>query len=193
MTQTRENVRLANVKAVARVLLASLLALAGCSLLQPDPPAPTPSPVIQFGGTDRAWIEINIAMDESLLPLLELVPSRSGSPDVQAVALQVQAFTEAELSALRELHAQAGLPRVNPHKSMPMPGMVTPDQVSKAAKATGEEFDTLVLRALEEHLTQSRQLAGSEENSGAEPQTRALALQVIRTRDAALATIKEAA
>jgi uncharacterized protein (DUF305 family) len=179
------------VKAAARVLLAIVLALAGCTTAGADPAASTsPSAASVFGGTDLAWIGINIAMDEEILPLLELVPQRSGSPDVQALALQVKAFTDAELTAFHALRDQAGLPTANPHKNMPMPGMVTPDQVNKAAKMTGREFDKFVLTAIKGHLEHSEQLAGSEDKSGVEPQTRALALQVLRTRKATLASIK---
>jgi uncharacterized protein (DUF305 family) len=185
------------VKSIARVLLVVALlcvpGLAACNRAGgPPDAAPAVTTASQFGGTDLAWIEINIALDEELLPLLELVPQHSGSPEVQALALQVQAFTNAELTALRELHDQAGLPKVNPHKGMPMPGMVTPDMVSKAAKLTGKSFDTLVLKALQDHLDQSQDLASSEDKSGVEPQTRALALQVIRTRQAALSSMKSA-
>ena len=178
-------------KLFARALLAGVLALAGCTAPGAAPAAThSPTPATQFGGTDLAWIEINIAMDEELLPMLELVPQHSGSPDVQAVALQVQAFTEAELTEFRALRDQAGLSSTNSHKNMPMPGMVTPDQVSKAAQTNGKPFDTLVLSAMQGHLEQSEQLAGSEDKSGVEPQTRTLALQVLRTRQAALTTIK---
>ncbi|MFF5294499.1 DUF305 domain-containing protein [Paractinoplanes globisporus] len=179
-------------KLFARVLLVGLLlGLAGCNNAPPEQiPSPVATAASQFGGTDLAWIEINIAMDEQLLPLLDLVPQRSGSPDVQAVALQVKAFTEAELSTLRALHDQAGLPAVNPHEGMEMPGMVTPQQVTDAQALTGKNFDSTVLKAIQAHLEQSQNLAGSEDKSGVEPQTRALALQVLRTRDAALSTIK---
>ena len=182
--------------ALSRVALAAVLCVAGCSTTPGSSPAPpasnavAPSVNAAFGGTDLAWIEINIAMDEQLLPLLDLVPQRSGSPDVQAVALQVKAFTEAELSTLRALHDQAGLPAVNPHEGMEMPGMVTPQQVTDAQALTGKNFDSTVLKAIQAHLEQSQNLAGSEDKSGVEPQTRALALQVLRTRDAALSTIK---
>jgi uncharacterized protein (DUF305 family) len=178
----------------ARLLLVGLVAtagLAGCRSSQPEgtstPPATTAT---QFGGTDLAWIEITIAMDEQLLPLLQLVPQRSGSPGVQALALQVQAFTTAELSSLRALHDQAGLPAVNPHEGMAMPGMVTPQQVTDAQALTGKRFDADVVKAIQGHLEQGQNLAESEDKSGVEPQTRALALQVLRTRDAALATAK---
>ncbi|WP_246608193.1 DUF305 domain-containing protein [Paractinoplanes toevensis] len=178
---------------MARVLLAGALLLAGCANSAADAPtSPAATTASQFGGTDLAWIEINIAMDEEMLPLLELVPSRSGSADVQALALQVQAFTTAELSSLRELHTQAGLPAENPHEGMPMPGMVTPEQVTEASALTGKAFDTLVVEAIEAHLDQGQDLAGSEDKSGVEPQTRALALQIIRTRTLAMSTLKAA-
>ena len=182
-------------KAIARVLVIGLLlgpGLAGCNNTGDDPAdSPVATTASQFGGTDLAWIELNIAMDEELLPLLELVPERSGSSDVQALALQVQAFTTAELSSLRQLHDQAGLPAENPHKGMEMPGMVTPEQVTQASSLTGKSFDALVLQAMQAHLEQGQNLAASEDKSGVEPQTRALALQVERTHDVALATIQK--
>jgi len=182
------------VRAIPRLLLVGLLATggpAGCKSSAPeaaDTPAATTAS--QFGGTDLAWIEINIAMDEQLLPLLELVPQHSGSPDLQALALQVQAFTTAELSGLRALHDQARLPAVNPHTGMRMPGMVTPQQVTDAQALTGKHFDADVVKVIEAHLEESQNLAESEDKSGVEPQTRALALQVLRTREVALTTAK---
>ncbi|GAA0554357.1 DUF305 domain-containing protein [Paractinoplanes ferrugineus] len=180
-------------KAIARVLLAGTLLLSGCTSSAADP-APTPAAraASQFGGTDLAWIEINIAMDEELLPLLEIVPEHSGSDSLQALALQVQGFTTAELSALRALHDQAGLPSENPHKGMPMPGMVTPDDVTKAAALTGKDFDAYVLKLIQEHLDQSQNLAESEDKSGVEEQTRSLATQILRTRELAETTLKNA-
>jgi uncharacterized protein (DUF305 family) len=178
------------VKIVARVLVVGVLSLAGCTAQAPDPVTPTVTAATQFGGTDLAWIEINIAMDEQLLPLLDLVPQRSGSSAVQAVALQVQAFTTAELTSLRSLHDQAALPSTNPHEGMEMPGMVTPQLVTEASSLTGKAFDATIVKALQAHLEQSQNLANSEDKSGVEPQTRALALQVLRTRDAALSSLK---
>ena len=180
------------VRMIARLLLVGLVAttgLAGCRSSRPEATGtPAATTATQFGGTDLAWIEINIAMDEQLLPLLEIVPQRSGSPGVQALALQVQAFTTAELTTLRALHDQAGLSPVNPHEGMEMPGMVTPQQVTDAKALTGKPFDADVVKVIQAYLEQSQNLAESEDKSGVEPQTRALALQVLRTRDAALTT-----
>jgi uncharacterized protein (DUF305 family) len=170
------------------LLTATLLSVTACgdSGSRTDPGTPTVAASSGapgfFGGTDLAWVEINIAMDEQLMPLLDLVPTHSASPDVKALAAQVRAFHQQELGTLRKLHDQARLPSENPHEGMPMPGMVTPDQVAEAAKATGAGFDTLLLTRLREHLTQGVSLARSEQKAGIEPQTLALAAQVLRNR-----------
>ena len=142
-----------------------------------------------FGGTDLAWIELTIAMDEQVLPLLALAPSHGHDPMVQALAVRVRAVDEAELGTLRSLHDRAGLPAANPHEGMPMPGVVTADLVKQAAKLSGTTFDTLARGQLKDYLEQGKNLAESERKSGIEAQTRALASSVIRTRTEALSSI----
>jgi hypothetical protein len=139
-----------------------------------------------FGGTDRSWIEINLAMNEELLPLLDLVRADSGLHDLSS---QVRAFTEAELAELRRLHAEAGLPAENPHKGMPMPGMVMPSHVSAAAALQGTEFDAKLRELLRAHLEQGRMLAESERTAGLEPRTVALAARISEARQAALSEL----
>jgi uncharacterized protein (DUF305 family) len=177
---------------LAGVLTATLLGLPGCSA-STGAPAATASPArsaVTFGGTDLAWIEINIAMGEELLPLLALAPQQSRNPDVLALAAQVKAFTGTELGTLRALHDQAGLPAENPHEGMPMPGMVTPELVKEAAALHGAAFDTLLVKQIRAHLEQGSKLAESESKAGIEAQTLALAAQVIATRTKVLPTIK---
>jgi uncharacterized protein (DUF305 family) len=183
-------------------LLVGVLGLTGCAATGScaatgGSPATTPSAntpaqrgvAAGFGGTDLAWIEINIAMDEQLLPLLELTPKRTADPATLALSAQVKAFTEAELGVLRQLHARAGLPDENPHEGMPMPGMVTPEQVTEASQLAGAAFNETVAKLVRAHLEQGQSLARSEDKSGVEPETRSLALQILRNRGVALSTI----
>ena len=187
----------------ARVLaciLAAGLGTAGCAdspapraAAVPSSPSPSAGGAGVFGGTDRAWIEINIAMDEELLPLLALTPANGSDPGLKALSAELKAVHEQELSILRGLHDQANLPAENPHKGMPMPGMVTPEQVTKASATRGKAFDTLVRGHLEAHLRQGLKLAESERKSGVEPQTRALADQLHRNRQTYLSRLGKAA
>ena len=144
--------------------------------------SPAPGGSGFFGGTDLAWVEITIAMNEELLPLLELAPAHASDAGLRALAAEVKTGHEQELDVLRRLHDRAGLPAENPHKGMPMPGMVTPQQVTAAAAAEGAAFDTLLTRHLRAHLEQGVKLALSEQKAGVEPQTRALADRVIASR-----------
>jgi uncharacterized protein (DUF305 family) len=172
------------------VLTAALTGVAGC---QSTTAAPKPAAVVpsaNFGGTDLAWIEITIAMDEQLQPLLALVPGQSRDPQVLALAKQVQGFTGTELSQLRALHNEARLPAQNPHEGMEMPGMVSAGTVTKASTLTGAAFDQLVRDQIKAHLKQGQNLAESEEKAGIDPRTRALASSVIHTRTEALGSIK---
>jgi len=183
-------------------ILAAALGPAACAgspaspSAPPPPAAPAASPSAGspgfFGGTDLAWVEINIAMDEELLPLLALVPANGSDPALKALSAEVTAVHEQELMTLRGLHDQAKLPAENPHKGMPMPGMVTPEQVTKASATRGEAFDALVRGHLEAHLRQGLKLAESERKSGVEPQTRALADQVHSTRQMYLSRLGKA-
>jgi uncharacterized protein (DUF305 family) len=166
----------------------AIFATAACGGDSPAPSPATPAVVASsgapgfFGGTDLAWVEIGIAMNEQLLPLLNLAPANAADPDVKKLAADVKTFNADELTTLRKLHDQAKLPAQNPHEGMPMPGMVTPEQVAQAAKTTGAGFDSLLLLHLKDAFEQAVNLATSETKAGIEPQTLALAKQVLATR-----------
>ncbi|MFI7547534.1 DUF305 domain-containing protein [Actinoplanes sp. NPDC049599] len=164
---------------------------AGTVVSVPSAAASSPAPGSSgfFGGTDLAWVEITIAMNEELLPLLDLAPTHSADAGVRALAAEVRAGHEQELGVLRSLHDQAKLPSENPHKGMPMPGMVTPEQVTAANATQGAAFDKVLVQHLRAHLEQGVKLALSESKAGVEPQTKSLAAQVMASRGRFLARL----
>jgi uncharacterized protein (DUF305 family) len=179
--------------AVAVLIAAGLCACdSGAPAATPRPPSPAVSAGYAFGGTDRAWIEINIAMNSELVPLLDLAPAHSHDEAVRALATQLKDFHANETATLRQLHDEAGLPAENPHVGMPMPGMVTPDIVAKAAASEGRAFDDYFKLHLREHLEQGVQLARSETKSGVEPRSKQLAEDMIARRTAFLTKLGKA-
>jgi uncharacterized protein (DUF305 family) len=179
---------------IARRCLSLLVIALGAGACGGTGPAAVPPSVVataSFGGTDRAWVEINIAMGEELAPLLDLAATKSKDPQVRALAAEVAAVNQRELEILYQLHESAGLPAENPHKGMPMPGMVTPEQVAEAAAASGAAFDELLRKHVRAHLEQGVRLATSEETAGVEPRTKALAGQMLDDREAYLPRLSE--
>jgi uncharacterized protein (DUF305 family) len=179
--------------ALAVLLTAGLCACdASSPAAMPPSKPPVASATASFGGTDLAWIEINIAMNDELRPLLDLVPAHSRDTAVQALAAQVKTMSDGELATLRALHDEARLPAENPHEGMPMPGMLTADLVAKAAATQGPAFDKRFRADLRAHLEQGVHLAISEGKAGVEPRSKALATAMIADRQAFLTALGNA-
>lgn len=183
---------------LACVLVAAAGGVAACAggaspppaVPAPAVPAPSSGPAVRFGGTDLAWIQITVAMDEQIAPLLALPATHSRNNAVKRLNARVDTFSEAELRTLRKLSAEAGLPAANPHEGMPMTGMVQADDVKDAAATSGPAFDTLYLTLLQAHLEQGLSLATKETTAGVEPVTLALAKQVRASRETCLPTVR---
>jgi hypothetical protein len=127
----------------------------------PGAPALPGASAVAFSATDNAWIEVNIAMNEQILPLLALASTRGANAQLKALSADLANRFGAELADLRRLHAEAGLPAENPHLGMPMPGMVTPEQLTDATAKRGAEFDAVLRECVKAHWAQSDQLLGS--------------------------------
>jgi hypothetical protein len=155
-----------------------------------NPPASTSTSTAasSFTATDRAWIEISIAMDEQLVPML--VDSHTGSATVRELGKKADALTKSELVELRRLHDQAALPAENPHKGMEMPGMVSSSQITHAGALREADFDNYFKKCLRDHLDQTGRLALGEKSSGKEPQTVSLASRVLQEHDPISALVK---
>jgi uncharacterized protein (DUF305 family) len=171
--------------------LAIALALtAGCGAkAEPPPPAPAAVVPTEFGGTDLAWVELMIPMDEQLLPVLDLVRSKAADPGLVALAGELHGVYDTEIPRLRALSDRAGLPTESPHKGHKMPGLVDADRLAALRTGTGADFERQAVDCLREHLDQLANLAGSEIANGTSPTVKALAGQVAKTRSGASARL----
>ncbi|MCO1594565.1 DUF305 domain-containing protein [Micromonospora sp. RHAY321] len=193
--------------AAPSTLLVAVLLVGGCGAGSPDPAgnpppsaaAPTavapPSAVPAagtagpFSPTDIAWLQLTVAMAERLLPVLDLVPTRTTDPAWRRLAAEVGAAHRADLDRSRRLLADSGAPATNPHEGHDMPGMVTAEELTALGAATGKPFDRLVAQHLRAHLTQAVRIAGAERQNGVHPATTALAAAVVRAGTAELARL----
>ncbi|MEV0132388.1 DUF305 domain-containing protein [Dactylosporangium sp. NPDC050688] len=178
------------------VLLAAavILAAAGCAAdpADPGPPAAAtgaPAAAGDFGGTDIAWVQLMIPMDEQLLPVLDLVSQRSADPALTRLAAQLRSRYTSEIEQLKALRAKAGLDATNPYAGHRMPGLVDADTLAAIGAAAGAEFDRKAAACLREHLEQLASLARSELSNGTSAPVKDLARQVADSRSAGLAVL----
>ncbi|MEV4623018.1 DUF305 domain-containing protein [Asanoa sp. NPDC049573] len=166
----------------AVLALVPLAVVGGCT--KPDRAGMAPAPGPSSTGpntTDIAWLQLLIAMNERLLPVLDLVPPRSGDPAVQLFASVTRRARAAELDSLRGLAAGVTLPSDNPHLQHEMPGMPTAAQTAALTGATGKKFDREFAAVVIAHLDQTSRLCTGEQNAGADPAFRSLAEAIARS------------
>ncbi|WP_406064098.1 DUF305 domain-containing protein [Micromonospora sp. NBC_00860] len=189
-------------QSMASTVLIAVLLVGGCGIGPQDaastatppvtaPPATTaPTPTgTAFNPTDIAWLQLTVAMTERLLPVLDLVPARTTDPAWRRTAAQVATTRRAELDRARRLLADAAAPTTNPHEGHDMPGMVTAQEMTALRAANGQPFHRLLAGHLRAHLAQSVRVATSEQQSGIQPATVALAAAVVRSGTADLARL----
>ncbi|MFF5231623.1 DUF305 domain-containing protein [Dactylosporangium sp. NPDC000521] len=173
-------------------LLAAVLALGSACASDPvEQPqavkATTTAPATtDFGGTDIAWVQLMIPMDEQLLPVLDLAKQRSADPKLVQLAGELHTRYTGEIQQLKTLRTRAGLDETNPHAGHRMPGLVDTDSLAAIGGTSGAEFDRKVAECLREHLTQLASLARSELTNGTSAAVKDLAQQVEASRTAGL-------
>jgi uncharacterized protein (DUF305 family) len=176
-----------------------MLACAACAAdpqttAAPAAPAGAGATSSDFGGTDIAWVQLMIPMDEQLLPVLDLVPQRSSDPAITRLAAELRSRYTSEIQQLKALRAKAGLDASNPHAGHRMPGLVDAETLAAIGGSGGAaEFDRKVAECLRGHLDQLANLARSELTNGTSASVKDLAKQVAESRTAGLAQLPPAA
>ncbi|MFJ6198149.1 DUF305 domain-containing protein [Micromonospora sp. NPDC092111] len=156
-------------------------------------PAPAGStPATTLGGTDAAWIQLMIPMNEQMLLALDLVAGQTTDQRIRDLAGRVAANRRAELDDLRRLRGSAGLPTVNAHEGHDLPGMVIPADLVTLRALHDAAFDRAIGQTLREHVEQGARLADAEQTNGADPETRRLAERMGETRAAELGWLSHA-
>ncbi|MEV4139817.1 DUF305 domain-containing protein [Dactylosporangium sp. NPDC049742] len=176
--------------ALPALLLAPVLALGSACASDPverPPAAPASAPATtDFGGTDIAWVQLMIPMDEQLLPVLDLAKERGADQRLVQLAGELRSRYTGEIQQLKTLRHGAGLDETNPHAGHKMPGLVDADSLAAIGGAGGAEFDRKVTACLREHLDQLANLARSEITNGTSAAVKDLARQVEASRTAGL-------
>ncbi|WP_410597931.1 DUF305 domain-containing protein [Amycolatopsis sp. lyj-23] len=168
-----------------RALGAAVVALivGGCATTGPattatGPTVTVPTTTGSFNPTDVAWLQLVVPMTENALAAARLAPDHAASARVRSAAAAFASSSEQVLTRLRAARDRAGLPAGDVHSGHRMPGMVTPADLVALRTDDGAGFDQRLVALLRAHAGQLVVLAGGEQASGSDAQTRALSRDI---------------
>jgi uncharacterized protein (DUF305 family) len=151
------------------------LTMGGCATTGP---AAAPAPASPFNPTDVAWLQLVVPMTENAVAAARLAPDHAASGPVRSAAGAVVASQERLLVRLKAARDRAGLPAADVHSGHRMPGMVTAADLVVLRTGRGPDFDQRLVALLRAHAAQLVVLADGERTSGADADTRELAVEV---------------
>jgi uncharacterized protein (DUF305 family) len=157
----------------------------------PAPNAVAPTAPVVLNGTDDAFIQLLIPMNEGALALIDHLDTRpvGADPSLRDLLGEIRTTHQAELRDLRGLLAAGNVPESNIHEGHQMPGMVTDVGLAQVRDAPDAEVPSRAAALIRAHLAQTVVLCRGERNAGASPELKALAGRIEQARAAELATL----
>jgi uncharacterized protein (DUF305 family) len=164
----------------------SVGALTGCTIINApaDPHAGHMGMVDatngEYSAVDIMFAQMMIPHHEQAVEMSELAISRSQNVEVLELAEAIKGAQAPEIEQMKTWLKAAGAPAGMGHDmhSMGMDGMLTPEQLTELAEATGAEFDRLFLEGMILHHEGAIQMARMITNSE-NPEVRALGEEII--------------
>src|SRR4051812_37436876 len=111
---------------------------------------------VQYTGADIKFMQGMIGHHAQAVEMVALVPQRTASEAVRKLAQRIDVSQQDEMNMMREWLLARGqqIPDPRAHHMMGatlMPGMLTPEEMTALAAASGVEFDRLFLEGMIKH------------------------------------------
>ncbi|MFQ6392199.1 DUF305 domain-containing protein [Nocardia sp. KC 131] len=201
VTRTRINL------AIAATTTAAALFAAGCSSDDTDSmpgmehgsssssaaTSGAPAARSDFNDADVTFLQMMYPHHAQAVEMAKLVPTRSGNPQLLALAAEVEKAQAPEMQQISTMLASFGkqAPTASGgHSGHDMAGMMTPEQMSALQAASGVEFDRQWMTMMIDHHTGAIAMANTELTSGANSEAKALAGAIIAAQQAEIGTMR---
>ena len=141
-------------------------ATAPTEIVQPGAPGQPPRVIsaaaatdlskVHFVDADVKFMQGMIGHHSQAVEMVELLKTRSTSPDMQKLGLRIAVSQEDEIRMMQKWLQVRGQPLPDPHAhhmhpEAMMPGMLTQTEMDRLAAAKGPEFDRLFLEGMIKH------------------------------------------
>lgn len=171
-----------------RITLAALIVmLAACGSQKSDQTTTS-----THNAADVTFAQEMIPHHQQAIEMAELAESRAESNEVKALAAQIEAAQDPEITTMTnwlEVWGEAQ-PTSPGHGGHAMPGMMTSAQMGDLTAVSGAHFDRMFLTMMIAHHEGAIAMATTEQADGANPDAIALAGQIKSAQEAEIATMR---
>jgi uncharacterized protein (DUF305 family) len=152
------------------------------------PAASSPASSTAHNAADAAFAQQMIPHHEQAVEMAKMVPSRTKTPAVVALAQQIEQAQGPEIELMTGWLTQWSS---TPMAGMAgMPGMMSDADMAALGKATGTAFDQQWLRMMIGHHQGAIDMAGTELKQGASTDAKQLAQKIITGQQAEITAMK---
>lgn len=145
---------------------------------------------------DVQFAQMMIAHHQQAVEMSTLAETRAGDAEIKALAAQIKAAQQPEITTMTGWLTGWGQPTAQPGgHAMPgmsgMPGMMSDAQLQQLRSATGVEFDRLFAQLMIDHHNGAIQMAKDVQANGTNAEVKKLAATVISTQAAEVTQLQK--
>ncbi|NKY87644.1 DUF305 domain-containing protein [Nocardia veterana] len=144
----------------------------------------TPATRTDYNDADVSFLTMMYPHHAQAVEMAKLVPTRSGNPELIALAANVEKAQAPEMEQFAALLRGFGKPAPQATMHHPMNGVMTEDQMTQLRNATGPEFDRMWLQMMIEHHQGAVDMANTELAQGTNADAKALAHNILTAQQA---------
>lgn len=188
---------------LAALAALSALALGACGNSTSSPPAPSSTtatatataPAGEHNDADVRFAQMMIPHHQQAIEMAQLAPTRAASPQVKALAAQIEAAQQPEIDQMKGWLSAWGQPTdvgmsgMN-HGGM-SDGMMSEADMAKLQASSGKAFDQQFLQMMIVHHQGAITMAKTEQVNGHYPPAKTMAATIIRTQSDEIAKMNQ--
>jgi uncharacterized protein (DUF305 family) len=137
-----------------------------------------------FDAADVTFLQMMYPHHAQAVEMAKMVPSRSQNQQLIALASKIEAAQAPEMTQFAELLHSFGKPAPSATMDHPMDGVMSQDQMTALAKASGAAFDKMWLQMMIDHHKGAVTMSDTELADGSNAQVKALAQGIITAQQA---------
>jgi len=146
-----------------------------------------------FNEADVMFAQQMIPHHQQAIQMAQMAPSHAQSPKVKQLAAKIRAAQAQEIKTMTSwLHAWGKpVPTGMPAMMAPMPGMMSPQEMSQLMAAHGAQFDHTFLQMMIRHHQGAVEMAKTEQARGLSPDAKKLAQQIDTSQTAQITQMRQ--